>query len=184
MEADYSLMNTTKGLDKKALVVTFDHYAPELYNYALHLCRDPLEADNIVGDVFTKLLEQLAAGKGPKTNIRSYLYRMTYHLIIDRSRASRRFTPLEFAETTPDSSNGYHSMLAGLENKMVVEAVILAIKNDLTTDQRNVIILRFVEGFSVVQTAEIMGKGIDNVKVIQSRAITKLRKVLEQKVGA
>ncbi len=82
MEAELSLLDAARGMDKKALIAIFDRYAPELYNYALRLCGDPLQADHVVGDVFTKFLERLVAGKGPRTNLRSYLYKMTYHLII------------------------------------------------------------------------------------------------------
>ena len=63
------------------------------------------------------------------------------------------------------------------------DAVIAAIKKDLTEDQRHVIILRFLEGFSLRETADIMGKEVYNVKVIQNRGVAKLRKALEYKVA-
>jgi RNA polymerase sigma-70 factor (ECF subfamily) len=59
-----------------------------------------------------------------------------------------------------------------------LDTLIMAIRNDLTEDQRHVIILRFLEGFSLLETAEIIGKKVQNVKVIQSRGIEKLRKIL------
>jgi RNA polymerase sigma-70 factor (ECF subfamily) len=48
----------------------------------------------------------------------------------------------------------------------------------LTDDQRHVIILRFLEGFNLNETAAILGKQVGHIKVIQNRAITKLRKAL------
>ena len=66
---------------------------------------------------------------------------------------------------------------------MLLETVILAIKNQLTEDQRHVIILRFLEGFSLRETAEIIGKEVYNVKVIQNRGVAKLRKALDYKVA-
>ena len=62
---------------------------------------------------------------------------------------------------------------------MLYERVMLAIHKHLTKDQRHVIILRFLEGFSVRETASIIGKDAGNVKVIQNRALAKLRNVLE-----
>jgi len=44
-----------------------------------------------------------------------------------------------------------------------------------------VIILRFLEGFSLRETATIIGKKIDHVKVIQNRALAKLRQSVENK---
>jgi RNA polymerase sigma-70 factor (ECF subfamily) len=179
MEADLILLDAARNMNQEALVKIFDLYSSSLYNYALRLCNDPLEADQVVGDVFAKLLEQLSAGNGPSTNLRSYLYETTYHLIIDKSRYSRREAPLEVIDfLRPDGA----STVTRLEDRILFEAVILAIKNHLTEDQRHVIILRFLEGFSLRETAEIIGKEVYNVKVIQNRGVAKLRKALGYKV--
>jgi RNA polymerase sigma-70 factor, ECF subfamily len=175
MEADLALLNAAREMNPDALIKIFDLYSTALYNYALRICNDPLEADHIVGDVFAKLLEQLSAGNGPSTNLRSYLYETTYHLIIDRARYSRREAPLETAEFL--RRDGY-SIPTRLEDQMLFEGVVRAIKNLLTEDQRHVIVLRFLEGFSLRETADIIGKEVYNVKVIQNRGVAKLRKAL------
>jgi RNA polymerase sigma-70 factor (ECF subfamily) len=175
MEADVTLLGAAREMDRDALVEIFDLYSPALYNYALRLCNDSLMADNIVGDVFAKLLEQLSAGHGPSTNLRSYLYEMAYHLIIDEARYSHRGAPLEVVDSL--RHNG-HSSFASSENRILFETIILAIRNDLTDDQRHVIILRFLEGFSLRETAAIIRKEVNNVKVIQNRAIARLRMAL------
>ncbi len=179
MEAELILLDAARNMNQDALIKIFDLYSPALYNYALRLCNDPLEADQVVGDVFAKLLEQLSAGHGPSTNLRSYLYETTYHLVIDKSRYSRREAPLEVMDLLRQDGS---STLMGLEERMLFEAVIRAIKNHLTEDQRHVIILRFLEGFSLRETAQIIGKEVYNVKVIQNRGVAKLRKALDYKV--
>jgi len=180
MEADITLLAAARSMNQEALIKIFDLYSSALYNYALRICNDPLEADQVVGDVFAKLLEQLSAGHGPSTNLRSYLYETTYHLIIDKARYSRREAPLEVVDFV---RNDGHSTVTSLEDRILFEAVILAIKNQLTEDQRHVIILRFVEGFSLRETAKIIGKEVYNVKVIQNRGVAKLRKALDYKVA-
>ncbi|MGB8984121.1 MAG: sigma-70 family RNA polymerase sigma factor [Anaerolineales bacterium] len=144
------------------------------------MCNDPLEADHIVGDVFAKLLDQLSTGNGPSSNLRSYLYEATYHLVIDEARYSRRKAPLEVIEFLRQDGP---SALVGLENRVLFDAVIAAIRNELTEDQRHVIVLRFLEGFSLRETAQIIGKEVYNVKVIQNRGVAKLRKALGYKVA-
>jgi len=168
-------------MNREALIEIFDLYSSALYNYALRLCSDPLRADNIVGDVFAKLLEQWSTGNGPSSNLRAYLYETTYHLIIDEARYSHREAPLEVVDFL---RNDGQSALVNLENRMLFDAVIVAIKKDLTEDQRHVIILRFLEGFSLRETADIMGKEVYNVKVIQNRGVAKLRKALGYKVAS
>jgi RNA polymerase sigma-70 factor, ECF subfamily len=181
MRTEIPLLEAAKSMDREALVEIFDLYSSPLYNYALRLCNDPLRADHIVGDVFAKLLDQWSAGNGPSTNLRSYLYETTYHLIVDEARYSQREAPLEIVEFLRNDGN---VSLVNLENRMLFDAVIMAIKKHLTEDQRHVIILRFLEGFSLRETADIMGKEVYNVKVIQNRGVAKIRKALGYKVAS
>jgi len=180
MEADLTLLQAARTMNDEALGAIFDLYATPLYNYALRLCNDPVAADHVVGDVFAKFLDQLAAGKGPNANLRSYLYQTTYHLIVDAARFSHREAPLEVVEFA--KGNGRASS-PSLEDRALLDALVMAIRKDLTEDQRHVIVLRFVEGFSLRETSEIVGKPVYNVKVIQNRGIAKLRKVLGYKVS-
>jgi RNA polymerase sigma-70 factor (ECF subfamily) len=176
MPTDGSLLEGAKRMDRNALINIFDNYSSALYNYALRLCGDPMKADNIVGDVFAKLLDKFAKGKGPRANLRSYLYQMTYHMIVDEARFSSREAPLDVYDITQGRETKF---LPNLENRIILDTLLVAIRNDLTEDQRHVIILRFIEGFSLRETAEIIDKKVQNVKVIQNRGIAKLRKVLD-----
>lgn len=178
-ESDVTLLEAARQMDRSALVKIFDLYSTALYNYAFRLCNDALIADYIVGDVFAKLLEQFSAGKGPSSNLRSYLYEMTYHHVVDESRYSNRGVALEVADYI--RQDGFSNVIS-LENRLLYDAILKAIQNDLTEDQRHVIVLRFLEGFSLQETATIIGKAVSNVKVIQNRAITALRNSLDHQV--
>ncbi len=175
MEANMSLLESAREMNQDALVEIFDCYSSALYNYAFRLCNDAVLADHIVGDVFAKLLDKFSAGSGPSTNLRSYLYETAYHLIVDEARHSHRGVPIETIDST--RYDGYSAFL-NFENEILLDIIMRAIKNDLTKDQRHVIILRFLEGFSLLETAKIIGKEVNYVKVIQNRAIMKLRRIL------
>jgi RNA polymerase sigma-70 factor, ECF subfamily len=176
METDHTLLNAARMMDKEALVKIFDLYSPALYKYALRLCSDPVMADHIVGDVFAKLLDQLAAGNGPRDNLRSYLYEATYHRMIDETRYSRRRVPLDAATWLQQDSD---PISQGVEDQILSKQILHTIQNELTEDQRQVIILRFLEEFSIHETAAILRKKEDHVRVIQNRAIAVLRRSFE-----
>ena len=178
METELLLLNAARKMDKDALVKIFDLYASPLYNYAFRLCGDPSLADHIVGDVFAKLLDQLASGHGPKSNLRSYLYETAYHMFIDETRSSRRKAPLEALTSLRQN---VRSGSLSLEERIMFETALDTIQHDLTDDQRHVIILRFLEEFSLRETATILGKEVTHIKVIQTRAIAKLRKVFQSR---
>ena len=183
METDLSLLDAARKLDQNALVVIFDRYATELYNYALSMWEDPLKADHAVGDVFTEFLEQLASGKEPQTNLRPYLYKIAYQLFANGAQFSWRETTLEFVDFGPDNGNGHHPTVSDPKDKELADMAVAAIKKHLTADQRHVIVLHYWEGFSLHETAEIVGKRVNNVKAIQNRAIAKLCKVLDHGVS-
>jgi RNA polymerase sigma factor (sigma-70 family) len=110
--------------------------------------------------------------------LRSYLYETTYHRLIDEARYSQRRIPLEAADWFQPGSD---SAFLHLEDRLLLEQIMHAIRHMLTDDQRHVIVLRFLEEFSLRETAVIMGITVDHVKVIQNRAIIALRKSLESK---
>ena len=176
MEADTQLLNTARTFRKEGLVKIFDLYSAPIYCYALRLCGDPVIADQVVGDVFAKLLDKLASGQGPTANLRSYLYEIAYHQVVDEKRSSRRMVSLEVVEWLPQDVNASDT---NFENQMLFQQILGAIRRYLTTDQRHVVILRFMEGFSLRETAAITGKKVSNVKVLQNRAIVALRKAVD-----
>jgi RNA polymerase sigma-70 factor, ECF subfamily len=172
-----NLLKAAQKLDEEALTSIFDQFAPAIYKYTLRLCHDQIVADNIVGDVFAQLLEQFGQGKGPRTNLRSYLYQTAYHLVVDRSRDNQHNAPLEVAANAY-AGGQFAPTQSQIEERVMMEALISAMNTDLTEDQRHVIILRFLEDFSLKETAEIVGKEVNNIKVIQNRGIAKLRKAM------
>ena len=70
------------------------------------------------------------------------------------------------------------SLIPFLMTHTLSQQVLNSVWNDLTDDQRHVIILRYLEGFNLNETATILGKQVNHIKVIQNRAIAKLRQAL------
>lgn len=175
MTTNPTLLDEARNMNDDALAEIFDLYAPSLYSYALRFCRNPPIADQVVGDVFAKLLEHLSQGKGPTANLRSYLFQTAYHLLVDEVRYSSICISLEiFDQILPDGEDGF----AEVESDMIFETVSEAMRKDLTEYQRQVIILRFLEGFSLYETAEILGKSVNVIKAAQHKAILNLRAIV------
>ena len=179
MKSDIILLAAAKKMNEEALVAVFDLYNRAIYNYAFRLCNDASLADQIVGDVFAKFIDQLLAGLGPTINLRSYLYQIAYHIFIEEKHFYRHSAPGD------GPGLAYHETYAGVisaQDRKLSKIVLRSIAHDLSDDQRQVIILRFLEGFSLKETAVIMGKTVGNVKVIQTRGIAVLRKALDYQV--
>ena len=176
LDDDAARLSAARKLDRAALVAIFDAYAPVIYKYVLRLCGDCAEADDIVGEVFAQLLKQLKEGKGPRDNLRSYLYQIAYHKVVDQARDEKHLAELDDGL----SSGGVDSLHLQNEQQEQMEAIQAIILERLSEDQRHVISLRFIENFSIKETAEIVGKNVSNVKVIQNRALGKLRRLMDR----
>jgi RNA polymerase sigma-70 factor (ECF subfamily) len=178
MNDDQNLLQRISSMDGEALARVYDLYAPAIYRYAYRHSSNALLADQTVGEVFARLLEQLSQGRGPRSNLRAYLFEIAYHAIVDEVRYARRMQPLRAAELAfPGAGDPGRE----LEQRMLLEVVRQAMHEDLTDDQRHVIILRFLEDFSLKETARIMQKKVGNIKVIQQRAVTALRRALDHR---
>jgi len=175
MQSEASLLMVNGSLSEDALDGIFDEYAPILYKYLLRLGVGSQEADQTVGDVFARLLEKLAEGKGPRTNIRAYLFQIAYHLVVDSARDRQRIASLDAADTVSEEMK---PVQAQTEEKMMLETLSVVMARELTEEQKNVIVLRYQEDFSLKETAEIIGKNINAVKALQNRAIKKLRQAM------
>jgi RNA polymerase sigma-70 factor (ECF subfamily) len=177
MKDETAVLAAASSLDKDALASIFDEYAPAIYKYLLRLGINSQEADQLAGDVFARLLDKFAEGKGPNNNLRSYLFQTAYHLVVDQSRERQRVAPIEVADSISEETE---PVQARAEETMLLERISMAMEQELTEDQRNVIVLRFQEEFSLKETAEIIGKNVNAVKALQNRGIQKLRQVMSR----
>ncbi len=177
MQYDAALLDAVRRMEGKALAEIFDEYSPALHKYIQRSYSDPHLADNIVGDVFARLLDQLSCGKGPSANLRSYLFTAAQNLLVDQVRYLHKRAPLDAIDVF--ASDGLPAHLQS-ENEILLETTLRAIHEKLTENQRQVITLRFLEGYSLQETALLLGKSVNLVKATQNRAITALRKSLQQ----
>ena len=175
MKEESSVIKAIGSLDQDALSSIFDEYAPAIFKYLLRLGVGSQEADQITGDVFVRLLEKISEGKGPRKNLRAYLFQIAYHLVVDESRERLRFTELEVADTVKQDSKPVQALA---EDRLLLDRLAKIMERELTEEQRNVIVLRFQEDFSLKETAEIMGKNENAIKALQNRGINKIREAM------
>lgn len=175
MKEESAVPAAVHSLDQDELAGIFEEYAPAIYKYLLRLGIYTLEADQIVGDVFARLLDKLVEGKGPSTNMRAYMFQIAYHLVVDYARERDRTAPLEMAVLMKDEMESVQSTV---EERLMLDKLSTAMEQNLTPEQRNVIVLRFQEDFSLKETAEIIGSNVNAVKALQNRGINNLRQAM------
>ena len=172
-----TLLKAARNLDKDALTAIFDLFSPALYRFTSRFINDPILADSIVADVFAQLIEEFGAGSGPRANLRPYLYKSTYRLVVEHLRDAHPDSSLNVVPNTHQTDK-FILLQSQSDGRIPAQLLISAMNAELSADQRLIIILRFLEDFSLKETAEIIGRDVNNVKVIQSRGLAKLKKAL------
>lgn len=170
---DSSLLARAQRLETQALVQIYDLYSDELYRYAMRLGGDPDLAEECVAETFARLLDAFRRGRGPREFLRAYLYRIAHNWLTDQFRARRGEISLEEALPLPAPDNPVEEAETRIRQQAVRSALL-----HLTPDQRQVILLRYVEGWELEEIARAVQKPVGAVKSLQHRAVARLRRLL------
>jgi RNA polymerase sigma-70 factor, ECF subfamily len=170
--AEEILLHRAHNFDLESLGEIYDTYSPRVYRYAVRLLGDPDLAEECVSETFQRFLVALKNGGGPQDHLQAYLYRIAHNWITDQYR--RQPPVLELSEYLSDeNANPAQHALDRIDQSLVRSALMR-----LTPDQRQVIILRFLEGWDNEETARIMDKPYGAIKALQHRALETLKRLL------
>jgi RNA polymerase sigma-70 factor, ECF subfamily len=161
-------------LDPQAISVAYDRYFPEVYRFVRYRLNDEHVAEDIASDVFVRLLEAVRAGRGPQTNLKAWLLATASHIVIDHLRKSYRRPESELPESLPDGIPGPSSDYEKKERDCRLKDAMIT----LTEEQQIVITLRFNQGYSLEETADVMRKNINSIKQLQFRALAALNRAM------
>jgi RNA polymerase sigma-70 factor (ECF subfamily) len=174
MISEKSLLEQVIRFDEQALIEVYDRYSPEIYRYAGRLLADQELAEECVAETFSRFLNGLKHGNRPRQNLRAYLFRIAHNWITDFFRKQ----PPSSVMLDPELISGSHmdmqdSLIRNLEEEQIRAALQL-----LTPDQRQVMILRYIEGWRNKEIAQAMDKPVGAVKSLHHRALNSLRRIL------
>ncbi len=168
------LLKKAREFDQKALAEIYDLFSDALYAYAYKHVGRPQIAEDLVAETFQRFLTSLEQGGGPTDHLKAYLYRITHNLITDFYRREPP-PPQELdGRLVADDEPGPANQVAQLQQ---AERVRMALRM-LTSDQRQVVVLRFLEGWTSQEIAHSMDKSLGAVKALQHRGIATLQRIL------
>lgn len=131
----------------------FELYKDKVYSVALRFAGQPAEAMDITQDTFLKLFSSLRDFRGD-SRLETWIYRLVVNRCLDERRRSRRWLPLGdgFRSTLRASGDSLADVLRDEKNGRVQAAV-----DRLAPDLRIAVVLRYTEGMSYDQIAEVLG---------------------------
>ncbi|MCH8920257.1 MAG: sigma-70 family RNA polymerase sigma factor [Chloroflexi bacterium] len=178
VQGERAIVDAAIAGDEAALAELYNLYFPRVYRYILARMGNPFDAEDLTEEVFLRVLDAIGRFQWREAPFSAWLFRIAHNAVISHRRkegARGRSSPL--SEALPVDSQGPEEMVA---NRLALNEVMKA-ADTLPEAQRRVIGYRFAAGLTVAETARAMGKGEGNVKVIQHKAIAKLREMLTQR---
>jgi RNA polymerase sigma-70 factor (ECF subfamily) len=169
--SEQDLLLKAKQFDICALADIYDLYSPRLYRYAIRLLGEECLAEDCVAETFSRFLQALRTGNGPRGYLQAYLFRIAHNLVIDHYR---RRPPMEIlSDKSPDCAN----IEDGTDQNMRQYRVRAALR-ELSPSQQQVIALKFLDGWENEEIAHALKKPVGAIKSLQHRALTHLQKIL------
>ena len=161
--------------DAAAFGALYDRYVGAVYRYVFYRVRNDADAEDLVSDVFMRALRAIPRYE-PRVAFLAWLYRIARNAVIDRARRSRVQISFEDALAHPgvDQVVEPDASILALSDKVAVRGALAK----LTPLQQEVIVLRFVEGYSTLEIANLVGKREGTVRGIQFRALEALRALI------
>lgn len=171
---DRLLARAIKG-DQVAISETYEKYFPSIYQFIRLQVGETELAEDIASDVFIKFIDNVGGRSGPRQSLRGWLFQVARNEIYTHYGKIRRFpiTALDDWLAAPSEGDLEIQFIHTVDLERARQALRM-----LAPDQREVLILRFVEALSLEETAGIMGKASGAIKSLQFRAVNTLRQIL------
>ena len=171
---EWELVQRAQTLDEAALASLYTSYYPRVYNYAFLQLGDIHAAEDLASEVMLKLLESIKKYRFRGTPFSAWVFRIARNRLIDLHRRRKRRGEVNLTEPLASMQIGPQTMA---ERALERGQLQLALKY-LTDEQRQVIVLKFIEGFDNASIARILGRSEGAIKSLQHRALNSLRRVM------
>lgn len=160
----------------------YETYHEDIYQFVFYMVKDKQLCEELVQDIYVKILRSYSTYRGESSQ-KTWIFSIARHVTFDyfRSQKQRRKRILDFFDWT-EKGESIKDQLP-LPEEVVIKSEetkrIYRFLDECTVDQRSVLILRFIQSFSIQETADILKVSISKVKTTQHRGIRKIRKHLE-----
>jgi RNA polymerase sigma-70 factor (ECF subfamily) len=158
----------------------YDRYVDVVYRYVQYRVSSTALAEDLTSETFLRALRRISSYTWQGRDFGAWLVTIARNLIADHYKSGRYRMEVATsdlveagADRTEEGPEG--AVLAGLTNAALLDAV-----KQLNSEQQECIALRFLQGMSVAETAQIMGKNEGAIKALQYRAVKSLSRLLPE----
>lgn len=162
--------------DQEAFGALYDLYLTRIYRYLYFRAGSQPDAEDLAELVFLKAWEAIDRFRWQGRPFVAWLYRLAHNVLVDHLRQRRPIVSLTDDEHPLDLPS--EAAAGELARQLDADVLARAI-SQLTVEQQEVIVLKFIEGLDNVQIALSMDKREGAIRALQLRALLSLRRILQ-----
>ncbi len=173
------MVRMAKRGKRKGMEKIYEIFAEPIFRYIFLRIGSREEAEDLTSRVFLKVFRRIKMYRESEAPFSAWIFRIAHNELVDYFRTKKPpFQSLDEVYDEPASS--YYEpeikLLQEEQQKRIVQALM-----QLTPEQREAVVLRYLEGFSIGEIGEIMGKGESAVRSLLSRALRRLNHIFLKK---
>lgn len=173
-----ALVELARKGDTEAFGQLYDHYHASVYRFLYYRVGSVPLAEDLTAETFFRALRSMSSFRWQGKDFGAWLMTIARNLTTDHFKAGRTRleSTTEDMSTLDSSAEGPEgAVLASLTNEALLEAL-----SQLPTEQRECLVMRFLQGLSIAETADVLGRSSGAVKQLQLRGVRNLAKILPE----
>jgi RNA polymerase sigma-70 factor (ECF subfamily) len=172
MSGESKLVASAQQGNAEAFSELYRRHVDQIYRYMLARVGDPSTAEDLTSEVFMRALESLGNYEDRGVPFVAWLYRIANARVVDFWRRAKH------DEVSIDEMAQEYAVEMPGGDVVTYRALSRAMKH-LTSEQQQVIVLRFIEGFSAAEVSQLMGRSEGAIKALQHRALASLARLMD-----
>lgn len=159
--------------DTSALAELYDMYVQDIYRFVSFKTRNRAAAEDVTSDIFLTVVSKLNQFNANKGSFRTWIYTIARRSVIDHYRKQKETRQLSDAWDIPDGADIPHAVDTALFTDQIDDLL-----RTLSSDQRDIIIMRLWEDMSYDEIAAVLDKSSASCRMAYSRGVQSLQAVL------
>lgn len=178
LDGEEQLIKNAIDGEASAFGLLYDRYQPKIYRFIYLKVSHREEAEDLTHQVFLSAWEKIEnfQFKENSSYFSGWLYQIARNKIIDHYRTRKNNSDISKIQIIDEKNRPENAFEKNLNIKKVKHAISL-----LNANEQDVIIMRFVEELSPKEISKALDKSEVSVRIIQHRAIKKLKNILNNK---
>ena len=172
----WALVNAAQAGDMAAYGELFELYYDMVFRFVLFRTGDRALAEDLTSETFVRALRRISSVSYQGRDIGAWFMTIARNIVFDHVKSARfrlELSTADLIEGDDREPSPELTVLTRLTNARLIEAV-----NLLNEEQKECIVLRFLNGLSVAETADVMHKNDGAIKALQHRAVKRLASLL------